>query len=107
MNENESKFNPGYEYMADSEIRALQICLDSCWSGRSQEERDEARVKFPELIKSAVSSCKSNPVRKEMLTQFLDTNIAINYAGGVGKDLNNPIIKAIAQANNELNKKNL
>jgi hypothetical protein len=105
MPELESKFNPGYEYLNDSQLKSLQLCLDVYVSGRTKKEMADARKKFPRMLREAVEACSGSEERILLLIQFLRLNIKMNYAGGIGKDINNPVIAAISRANAGLAKK--
>jgi hypothetical protein len=102
MNKSESRFSPEYEFMNDLELKELQFCLDGYVSARNPQERESAKNRFPILLQQVYQSCKSSPDRIRLLALFIQKNIMVNYSGGIGKDMNNPVIKAISDVNNSL-----
>ena len=103
MSEFESKFNPGFEFLDDPEIRDLQALLDDHISNLvSQQGRNTARNEFPHKLRQVAISVRSSPRRVKFLMQFLQSSIRMNNAGGIGKDIRNPIIAAINEVNKSL-----
>jgi hypothetical protein len=105
MSEFKGKFNPGYEYLEDNEIRELQLLLDDCWTSLDPVKAKAARQNFPGKIRGVVASCLISEDRARLLFNCLQKNISINYAGGVGKDFQNPVIISIKKAVGDLLKK--
>jgi len=105
MGESESKFSPGYEFMDDPEIKGLQLALDEYVSTGDSQAMAEARKSFPAKLDLAVKSCSGSAERAKLLMNFLQVNTRMNYAGGIGKDINNPVVGSIAKAISFLVKK--
>lgn len=90
--------------MKDPELLELQLCLDAYVTAEGAEGRVKVRQEFPRLLRNALEGVRNDPRRAALLFKFLQVNIKMNYAGGIGKDMNNPVIKAIDRANNRLAK---
>jgi hypothetical protein len=99
MENSESKFTPEYEFMDDPEIKSLQLALDQYITAINEHPRNEAKKLFTDKLKLAIKNCSDSSERIRLLIKFLQVNIRINYAGGIGKDINNPVIKSISEAN--------
>jgi hypothetical protein len=104
MSELRSKFNQEYRFLEDPEIFSLQSIFDECYSDRDVAVQQKARIDFVEKLKEAFNSCVSDARRSELLHLFLQSNIRFLWAGGIGKDLNNPVVMEINNSIEKLQK---